>query len=94
VDARLTPALLKEGTAREIVNRIQNLRKESGLEVSDRIALSCRAPEEVSVVLREFGEHICLETLAERLEEGEKDWPFKTGFKAGEHSIELWIKRL
>ena len=62
--------------------------------MSDRIALSCRAPEEVSVVLAEFGEHICMETLAEGLEEGEKDWPFRTDFKAGEHSIELWMKRL
>ena len=94
LDTRLTPELLREGTAREIVNRIQNFRKESGFEVSDRIALSCRAPEEVSVVLKEFGEHICMETLAEGLEEGERDWPFRTDFKAGEHTIELWMKRL
>jgi isoleucyl-tRNA synthetase len=94
LDTRLTPELLREGTAREIVNRIQNFRKESGFEVSDRIALSLRVPEEVSVVLREFGEHICMETLAEGLEEGEKDWPFRTEFKAGEHAIEVWMKRL
>lgn len=94
LDTRLTPELLREGTAREIVNRIQNFRKESGFEVSDRIALSFRAPEEVSVVLREFGGHICMETLAEGLEEGERDWPCKTDFKAGEHSIEFWMKRL
>jgi len=94
LDTRLTPELIKEGMARELVNRIQNFRKESGLEVSDRIKLSFRAPEEVSVVLREFGEHICVETLAELLEEGEKDWQCKTSFKTGEHSIELWMKRL
>jgi isoleucyl-tRNA synthetase len=94
LDTRLTPELLREGTAREVVNRIQNFRKESGFEVSDRIALSFRAPEEVSIVLREFGEHICMETLAEGLEEGEKDWPCRTDFKAGEHSIELWMRRL
>jgi isoleucyl-tRNA synthetase len=93
LDTRLTPELLREGMAREIVNRIQNFRKESGLEVGDRIRLSFRAPEEVSVVFREFGEHICMETLAELLEEGEKDWECKTSFKAGEHSIELWMKR-
>jgi isoleucyl-tRNA synthetase len=94
LDTRLTPELIKEGMARELVNRIQNFRKESGFEVSDRIKLSFRAPEEVSVVLREFGEHICVETLAELLEEGEKDWQCKTSFKTGEHSIELWMKRL
>jgi len=94
LDTRLTPELIKEGLAREIVNRIQNFRKDSGFEVSDRIELSCRAPEEVSVVLRDFGEHICMETLAAKLEEGEKDWQYKTAFKAGEYTIELWMRRL
>jgi isoleucyl-tRNA synthetase len=80
--------------ARDLVNRIQNFRKESGLEVSDRIELAFRAPEEVSVVLRDFGDHICMETLAESLEEGEKDWKCKTSFKVGAHSIELWMRRM
>ncbi|MDD4857360.1 MAG: isoleucine--tRNA ligase [Candidatus Krumholzibacteria bacterium] len=94
LDTRLTSELIKEGLARELVNRIQNFRKESGLEVSDRIELSFRASEEVSVVFREFGEHICMETLAASLDEGEKDWKFTTAFKAGEYSIELWMRRL
>jgi isoleucyl-tRNA synthetase len=94
LDTRLTPELVKEGVARELVNRIQNFRKESGFEVSDRIGLSFRAPEEVSVVLRQFGEHICVETLAELLEEGEKDWECTTSFDIGEHSIDVWMKRL
>jgi isoleucyl-tRNA synthetase len=93
LDTRLTPELRKEGMAREFVNRIQNFRKDSGLEVSDRIELSYRAAEEVSVVFREFREHICMETLAEGLNEGEKEWPFKTAFKAGEYTIELWMRR-
>jgi isoleucyl-tRNA synthetase len=93
LDTRLTPELIKEGLARDFVNRIQNFRKDSGLQVSDRIELSYRAPEEVSVVFREFGEHICNETLAGKLDEGEKDWSFKTAFKAGEHNVELWMKR-
>jgi isoleucyl-tRNA synthetase len=94
LDTRLTPELLKEGLARELVNRIQNFRKESGLEVSDRIELSFRAPEEVSVVFHEFGEHICMETLAESLDEGEKNWQCETAFKVGEHPVELWMRRL
>lgn len=94
LDTRLTPELVKEGVARELVNRIQNFRKESGFEVSDRIGLSFRAPEEVSVVLRQFGEHICVETLAELLEEGEKNWECTTSFDIGEHSIDVWMKRL
>ncbi len=93
LDTRLTPELIKEGLARDFVNRIQNFRKDSGLQVTDRIELSYRAPEEVSVVFKEFGDHICNETLAEKLDEGEKDWSFKTAFTAGEHTVELWMKR-
>jgi isoleucyl-tRNA synthetase len=93
LDTRLTPELIKEGLARDIVNRIQNFRKDSGLEVSDRIELSYRAPAEVSVVFREFGDHICTETLAGKLDEGEKNWQFKTSFEADEHTVELWMKR-
>jgi len=93
LDTRLTSELVKEGLAREIVNRIQNLRKDSGLEVSDRIELSYRAPDEVSVVFREFGQHICSETLAGALREGEQAWDFKTSFEAGEHTVELWMRR-
>jgi isoleucyl-tRNA synthetase len=94
LDRRLTAELVKEGLAREIVNRIQNFRKDSGLEVSDRIELSFRAAEEVSVVFTEFGEHICMETLAEKLDEGERDWQYQTAFKAGEYTIELWMRRI
>ena len=94
LDTRLTPELKAEGLARELVNRIQNFRKDSGLEVSDRIELACRAPEEVSVVLREYGEHICSETLAGGIAEGPRDWQHATSFKIGEHTVELWMKRL
>jgi isoleucyl-tRNA synthetase len=94
LDTRLTPELRDEGLARELVNRIQNFRKDSGLRVSDRIELSFRAPEEVSVVFDKFRDHICMETLAEKLEEGERDWNFSTAFKAGEYTVELWMKRL
>jgi isoleucyl-tRNA synthetase len=93
LDTRLTPELVREGMARDFVNRIQNFRKDSGLEVSDRIELSYRAPAEVSVVFREFGNHICTETLAARLDEGEKNWQFKTSFEAGGHAVELWMRR-
>jgi len=39
LDMTLTPELVQEGIARELVNRIQNLRKDSGLEVTDKIAV-------------------------------------------------------
>jgi len=94
LDTRLTPELRKEGLARELVNRIQNFRKDSGLEVSDRIELAYRSDGDISVVFAEFGEHICLETLAGKLVDGKQDWPHTTSFKVGEQTVELWMRRI
>ncbi len=92
LDIRLTPDLIKEGMARDLVNRIQNLRKESGFEVSDRIELSYSVSEEVKEVLESFGKHICDETLAESLSEGPVDWEFTTEFKLDEYDVRLWVR--
>ena len=94
LDTRLTPELIREGMARDLINRIQNFRKESGLEVSDRIRLSYEAPEEVEKVFEEYGDHISSETLAETLEKGEKDWHFNTAMKVNEMEVTLWMERV
>jgi isoleucyl-tRNA synthetase len=67
VDPAVTPALQSEGRARELVSRIQRLRKESGLEVSDRIVLTVSGGETVRDVLRAHGEWIASEVLATEL---------------------------
>lgn len=64
----LTPELRAEGFARELVSRIQNLRKENGLEVSDRIRLGCSVPEPCCAALEKFRSYICEETLAVALD--------------------------
>jgi isoleucyl-tRNA synthetase len=64
LDAELDDELIREGIARELINRVQNLRKESGLEVSDRIALVLNGDERLAAVLAEHGERIARETLA------------------------------
>lgn len=64
LDIFLTEELLREGTAREIVHSIQNLRKEANLEISDRIVLEVD-PEDNAV--KEFMGYIMSETLAEKL---------------------------
>ncbi|MBN1165126.1 MAG: isoleucine--tRNA ligase, partial [Candidatus Krumholzibacteriota bacterium] len=92
LDTRLTPELIQEGIARDLVNRIQNLRKDSGFEVSDRIELAYKTTPEVEEVINGFREHICSETLAESLDKGEKDWQFNAAFKLNDHEVELWVK--
>ena len=64
LDPSLTPELETEGLARELVNRIQRLRKESGLEITDRISLGIEGPGEVVAAARTFQDFIAGETLA------------------------------
>ena len=71
LETALTPELEQEGFARELVSRIQNLRKEKGLEVSDRIRLVLALPESRRVVLERFGDYLAGETLAVALTSAE-----------------------
>lgn len=64
VDIALTPELEAEGWARETVNRIQNLRKDSGLEITDRISLWLDVPSELRDALRAHEAWMASEVLA------------------------------
>ena len=60
-------ALKAEGIAREVVNRIQNMRKESGLNVSDRTDVDVNSSEEVKLAIEANIDYICSETLTQKL---------------------------
>ncbi len=64
IDPRVTPALRSEGLARELVSRVQRLRKEAGLAVSDRIALHAAGYDELERVVQEYRDYIAAEVLA------------------------------
>ena len=64
LDMTITDELLQEGLAREIVNRVQNLRKTGGFEVTDRIVLFVEQNEKIDAAIDKFGDYICAETLA------------------------------
>jgi len=68
LDITVTPELQDEGNARELVNRIQKIRKETGLELTDRIAVSVEEHEPLKSAILNFSEYICTEILADRLE--------------------------
>jgi isoleucyl-tRNA synthetase len=70
LDVTLTEELRQEGLARELVNRLQNLRKDSGLEVQDRIqvTLADSAPAELRAAVAAFGDYIREEVQALRLD--------------------------
>src|SRR5690606_29412198 len=70
LDAALDDALRTEGVARELVSRVQRLRKDSGLAVSDRIRLLVDGAPEVRAAAEQYAEYIRGETLAVALTVG------------------------
>ncbi|MDO8612431.1 MAG: isoleucine--tRNA ligase [Dehalococcoidia bacterium] len=70
VNASVTPELAEEGLARELVHRIQNLRKAAGFDISDHITTYLAGPEWLSRVLGRHGDYVRQETLSEELVEG------------------------
>jgi len=68
LDITLSKELKEEGIAREFVNRIQNLRKDSGLEVTDKIKLRIQRTGEIEQAIENNLDYICAETLAGTLD--------------------------
>ena len=72
IDTTITPELAREGLARELVHRVQNLRRSAGLDISDRIDLFWQGPEAVREVMSDAAllQHLQDETLALSVAEG------------------------
>ena len=68
LDLALTPALVREGTVREIIRRVNDLRKQSGLTIEDRIELFVTGPEEVLLALKEHESTLLQGTLAKSVQ--------------------------
>ncbi|HZI52112.1 MAG TPA: DUF5915 domain-containing protein, partial [Chitinophagaceae bacterium] len=68
LDVTITPELQAEGNAREFVNRIQKIRKDSGFDLTDRINVIVAAPNGFKDSLAMFNTYICAEILADKLE--------------------------
>ena len=86
LDVSISDDLKREGIARELVNRIQNLRKDSGLEVTDKIALQIKSHEAINAAIQNNLEYICAETLAgsvEMVENVSSDHPLKVEIEEG-----------
>ena len=71
LETALTPALISEGIAREFVSQVQNLRKEAGYSVSDRVNVVIQADDEVVAALDEHREYVTSELMADSLTTGE-----------------------
>lgn len=71
VDVQLTPELIEEGFVREIISKVQTMRKESGFEVMDRIVLRHTGNKHIAGVMDRHSRQIAEDVLAVRIEQGE-----------------------
>lgn len=94
LDTLLNDSLIQEGLAREFVNRIQNMRKDAGFEVTDRILISVEAVDEFVDAIKIFKQYISNETLANKItfEVGEPG--FSQSWEIGSHSISITIQKV
>ena len=67
LDITLTEELIQEGMSRELVNRIQNLRKDLGFEVTDKIVVEYSGSEQLKESVNKFNAYICSEVLASKI---------------------------
>ena len=78
IDKNLTPELIEEGNVREIISKIQTMRKDSGFEVMDRIRVAFSDNDAIMAIAKRNGAEICDETLADEISEGKlafsKQW--------------------
>lgn len=91
INTTLDKDLINEGIAREIVSKVQNLRKTSGFDIADRIDMIYSASKEVVDAVNEFKEYIMDEVLALTLEESDKA---ETEFKINDYDMKVSIKQV
>jgi len=94
LDLHITPELRRAGVAREAIRQIQEARKSSGLEVSDRIVLRYQASQaDTSAALAEHSELVADEVLATNFAEGEPSWSNADPYNDKAIGLTFWIRR-
>ncbi|NLC48464.1 MAG: class I tRNA ligase family protein, partial [Tenericutes bacterium] len=90
INTLLTQELINEGLAREIVSKVQNLRKSSGFDIADRITMTYEGPDEIKEAINEFKTYIMDEVLAVSIE---NDSSFEN-MKINDYDIKVTIKQI
>ena len=94
LDVTITPALAREGAARDLVRHIQSLRKDTGLDVSDRIIITFTPVPGVEEVLAEQGDYLAQEVLATSIAIGEPgEGDAVTQCAVGESTVTIALRR-
>ena len=94
VDIELTPALVQEGYARDVIRHVNNMRKDAGLEISDRIELAYVADGDVAETFANFGDYIAAETLTTNLVAGGLEGALhETAVSVGGQEVQLALQK-
>jgi isoleucyl-tRNA synthetase len=94
LDTRLTDELVMEGLAREVVRRVQTMRKQADFNIADTIHIRYAASEQLSRAITRFMDYIRAETLGESLEAGEPgDGFYRQDFSFDGETLSLAVKR-
>lgn len=94
MDTDVTPELAAEGLAREIVHRIQNLRRTADFNIADHINTHWEGDDYVKQVMAEWGDYIRQETLSREITEGVSAADGAEGFTLAGHEVKLAVRRL
>ena len=95
IDTHVTPKLAAEGLAREVVHRLQNMRRSAGFDIADHIITYYDGDSYVKQVMHDWADYIKQETLSRELVEGvpEED-AFTESCKLSGYEIRLGVKRV
>ncbi len=95
IDKELDDNLIAEGLAREFVNRVQNMRKDAGFEVTDKINIYYSGSRLLVGAVESFNQYIVNETLAENLQRnGNSNKGFKQDWEIGEQNCSINIEKI
>ena len=95
IDTEITPELAAEGTAREIVRRLQTMRRAAGFNITDHIITCYEGDDYPKQVMIDFTDYIKQETLTERIIEGaSEEGAFAESFQLGGGNLSLAVKKL
>jgi isoleucyl-tRNA synthetase len=95
IDTELSDELISEGLAREFVNRIQNMRKDAGFDVTDRIKIVFSGSKKLIDAINSFSSYVSNETLAEKLVAGENsNGGIQQDWKIGEFDCSIGIEKI
>ena len=93
LDTNLTPELIEEGFVREIISKIQTMRKEAGFEVMDKIVVYAHGNDKIQDVMKTHGDEIKSEVLADEMVLGETDGYVKE-WNINKEAVTMGVKKL